>query len=59
MLGQQILDIGIVRARGDDRVARGDLANGSGYACLDARPPVRIVDLRLVHDLEEDPLGVA
>jgi hypothetical protein len=59
VLGQQADDVGPVGAGGDDGVFGSDFANGLRGCGLDTRPAVGIVDLGLVHNLEEDFLGIA
>ena len=56
---QQVANVGVVRAGGDDRVARRNLADGRGHARLDAGPAVGIVHLRLVQNLKEDAFRIA
>ena len=59
MEGEQVNDVRVVGSGGDEGVAGGGFADGGGLAGLDAGPAVGVVDLRLVHDLEEDFVGVA
>ena len=56
---QQVRQVGLVRAGGDDRLPRRNLADGRGHMRLDSGPAIGIVDLRLVQDLEEHPVRVA
>ncbi len=55
---EEILEAGPVRAGGDDGVLGGGLADGVDDGGFDALPAVRVVLLGLVHDLEEDVLGI-
>src|SRR5260221_14740944 len=56
---EKVGDAGVVGAGGDDRVARGGIANGCGKAGLNTGPAISIVDFRLVENLKEDTLRVA